>query len=206
MSESDKFLKLFGGIFFSIGVLVLAIGIGMLAFFGLDVWFGAGVCLLIGIIFSAVGGGILLSLIKKANAQRKIEKEGKKYTGKIYGYVEDRSCTMNGAYLMNTRVRYFDDKGIEREAVLNTGFAVGSGDYPIGATIDIIALNTSYTWVKDSVRFEKIYGEEELMDDKPLDPELISMVAVSCPHCGASFSAAKGYVCKCAYCGGAIDN
>lgn len=204
MSDSDKFLKLIGGIFFSIGVLVFVIGISL--FVTLFEIFGSLICILIGGVFGAIGGGILISQIKRARAQRKIEKQGKKYTGKIYGYVEDHSCTMNGAYLYNIKVHYFDEKGIEREAIVNTGFTKGTGDYPIGATIDIIALGSAYTWVKDSVRYEKIYGEEELMDDKPIDPSLINMVAVSCPHCGASFSAAKGYVCTCAYCGGAIDN
>ena len=43
------------------------------------------------------------------------------------------------------------------------------------------------------------------MDDKPLDPSKIDKIAVSCPHCGASFSAAKGYVGKCPYCGGVVN-
>ena len=203
MNESEKFLKMIGGIFLSIGLLVGAIGVALII--TISEWFAGGIPLLIGVIFSAVGGGILISQFKISSKRKKIENEGEHFTGKIYGYVEDKSCTMNGDYLINIKVHYFDRKGIEREAIIPTGFTRGSGDYPIGATIDIIALNTSYSWVKGSVRYEHIYGEEELMDDKPLDPRMIDMIAVSCPNCGASFSAAKGFTSKCPYCGSAID-
>lgn len=203
MNESEKFLKMFGGIFFAVGVLVGGIGIGLL--FISDILFAAAIPLLLGLVFGAIGGGILISQFKKSAARKTVEENGDRFTGKIYGYVEDKSCTMNGDYLINIKVHYFDKNGMEREAIIPTGFTRGSGDFPIGATIDIIALNTSYTWVKNSVRFEHIYGEEELMDDKPLDPSKIDMIAVSCPNCGASFSAAKGYTSKCPYCGSSIN-
>ena len=48
-------------------------------------------------------------------------------------------------------------------------------------------------------------GEEELMDDKPVDPMQLKMVAVSCPNCGSSFQAATGYSSKCPYCGSYIN-
>lgn len=203
MNETDKFMRLFGGIFFVMGILLNAIEIIIYILF--HELFSVCICLLIGIAFTAMGGGVLLTQLKVLFAHRKIQKQGKKYTGKIYGYVEDHSSTMNGACLVNTKVRYFDENGIEREAIIPTGFTKGSGAYPIGATIDITALNTSYSWDKNSVRYESIAGEEELMDNKPLDPAKLNMVAVTCPHCGASFSAAKGYVSTCAYCGGVLN-
>lgn len=201
MNDSDKFLMLFGGIFFGVGVIATAIGIGILAFTGSFI--AGGIPLLIGIIFGAIGGGILGVQIKKGRGRKKILSEGTRFTGKIYGYVEDKNCTMNGDYLVNIKVHYFDKMGTEREAIIPTGFTKGSGDYPIGATIDIIALGTEYSWDKNSVRFEEIYREDELMDDKPLVNQ--NMVAISCKNCGASFSAAKGYVSKCPYCGGSIN-
>lgn len=204
MNESDKFLRLFGGIFFAVGVLVLSIGVSLI--FTIHEMFGALICLLIGFIFAAVGGGILLSVIKSSLARKNLKENGKRYTGKIYGYVDNKSSIMNGDYLVNIKVHYFDEMGIEREAIIPTGFTRGSGDYPIGATIDIIALGTKFTWVENSVRYEHIYREEELMDNKPIDPTKLNMVAVNCPGCGASFSAAKGYVCTCPYCGGTINN
>lgn len=203
MNESEKFLVLFGGIFFPIGLIMTVVGIALLCFGEL---FGAFICLILGVIFGAVGGGCLIAALKTYSKRKKIEKNGRPYTGKIYGYVEDCSGTMNGEYLMNTLVHYFDRKGVEREAVLPTMFVKGSGDFPIGATIDIVEMNSKYTWVKGSVRYEHIAGEEELMDNLPLDPSKLNMVAVECPNCGASFSAAKGFVCKCPYCGGAINN
>lgn len=203
MNEADKIVQLVGGIFFAIGVLCTLIGLGILIVFG--EWLGGGITLLLGIIFSAVGGGMLLSIIKTKKAQKEIKQNGKQFTGKIYGYVDDTSCIVNGDYLVNIKVHYFDDTNIEREAIIPTGFTRGSGDYPIGATIDILVLGTSYSWVKDSVRYEHIDREEELMDDKPIDPRAINMIGISCPNCGASFSAAKGYVSRCPYCNGAIN-
>lgn len=204
MNDSEKFLVMFGSIFLSVGSLVLFVGIVLIL--GLGELFGSSICILLGFVFAAVGGGILISQLKAISKRKKVAKTGRRYTGKIYGYVEDKRAIVNNDYLVNIKVHYFDETGIEREAVIPTGFTKGSGDYPIGATIDIVALGSAYSWDKNSVRYEHIDREEELMDNKPLDPKLINMVAVSCPHCGASFRAAKGYVCTCAYCGGAIDN
>ena len=44
-------------------------------------------------------------------------------------------------------------------------------------------------------------GEQELMDDKPVDPSKLRMNAVQCPNCGASYQAAAGYTGRCPYCG-----
>ena len=45
-------------------------------------------------------------------------------------------------------------------------------------------------------------GEAELMDDKPVEPEKMNLIAVRCPGCGSSFQAMKGYANRCPYCGG----
>jgi len=203
MNDSDKFFKLFGGIFFSIGVLCAVIGLGIMIAFG--EWFGGGIPLLIGLIFGAIGGGFLIAVFKKAANRKKITREGTRFSGKIYGYSEDTNVAINGSFPFNIKVRYFDRSGVEREALIPTGFTKGSGEYPIGATIDIFALGTRYSWDPNSVRFESIDREDELMDDLPLNPREVNMVAVSCPGCGASFSGAKGYVSKCPYCGGSIN-
>lgn len=204
MNESDKFMRMFGGIFFAVGIvcLIISIVVGLI----LGEWMAGGIMLIFGLLFGTVGGGILLSQLKRSLKRKNVEKNGIRYSGKIYGYVEDKSCTMNDDYLINIKVHYFDNKGIEREAVIRTGFTRGSGDYPIGATIDIIALGSEYSWDKNSVRYEKLAREEELMDDKPLDPMKLNMVAVTCPGCGATFSAAKGYVSRCPYCDRAVNN
>lgn len=202
MNESDKFMRMFGGIFFSVGMLLLGI-----AAFLLIAWqfFAGGICLLLGVVFSAIGGGILISQMKASAKVKAAMKNGVKYTGKIYGYVDDTSFTMNGAYLVNIKVHYFDEQGIEREAVVPTRFTRGTGGFPIGATIDIIKADSYYTWVQGSVRYEALDREDELMDDKPLAPEKLNMIAVSCQGCGASFTAAKGYASKCPYCGASIN-
>lgn len=203
MSEDEKFLRLFGRLFFSIGLLTFVVGIGVACAGGGII--GGGVPIFIGVVFSAIGGGVLFSQIKKAKQRKKIIAQGTKYTGKIYGYVEDRSCTINDEFLINIKVHYFDEYGTEGEVIVKTGFVRGTGDYPIGATIDIIVLGSSASWVPGSVRYEHIDREEELMDDKPVNQAMVNMTAIMCNSCGASFTAAKGYVSKCPYCRASIN-
>ena len=40
-----------------------------------------------------------------------------------------RTGVGTGQEQINTKVRYFDEQGIEREAVLPTGFTKGNGDF-----------------------------------------------------------------------------
>ena len=40
------------------------------------------------------------------------------------------------------------------------------------------------------------------MDNKPIDPEQLHLIAVRCSSCGASYKAATGYASRCPYCGG----
>lgn len=64
--------------------------------------------------------------------------------------------------------------------MIPTGFARGSGEYPIGMTITIYEYRGKFSFDPASVRDEMIPGEAELMDDKPLEPEKLKMVAVTC--------------------------
>lgn len=203
MNSAEKFDLLFGGIFSGVGVVLFIVSIGCLISGQLE---PVGICAIFMLVFGGVGAGFLIVLIVSLTKKKRILSKGKKYTGKIYGYCEDKSFTMNGDFLVNTRVRYFDEDGIEREAILPTRFTKGTGDFPIGATIDISVLDKSCSWDNKSVRYEEIDREDELMDSKPLEQSKLNMVAVSCRNCGASFTAAQGYVCNCPYCGGAIDN
>lgn len=202
MDDNQKFMRMFGGIFFSVGVVMLFISVIAFIFGG---FFVGGICFLLGAVFGAIGGGILINLIKQISKAKDIEKHGIKFEGKIYGYIDDKSFTMNGDYLVNTKVHYFDKDHIEREGIIQTRFTKGTSDFPIGATIDIIEYKGKYTWVPGSVRFTHIDGEEELLDDKPLAPDKIKMSAVSCQSCGVSFTAVSGYAAKCPYCGAATN-
>lgn len=203
MGDSSRFYILFGGLFFSFGAAsgIAAVWVLLTTWS----WGAAGAMLFFAIIFGGIGGAFLISQIKAANRRKRIKREGTRYTGKIYGYVEDRRIMVNESYPVNTKVRYFDKYDVEREAVVPTGFLKGSGDFPIGATIDIIVLDSDCTWVKGSVRYVHIDREEELMDNKPLDPALKEVVAVTCSHCAATFTATKGYVSACPYCGNQIN-
>lgn len=102
-------------------------------------------------------------------------------------------------------VHYFDKNQIEREAVIPTAFEKGSGAYPIGMTMDIYEYQGRYGFDPGSVRDEILPGEQELMDDKPVDPSKLRMTAVQCPNCGASYQAAAGYTGRCPYCGSYHD-
>ena len=150
-----------------------------------------------GIGFLAFIIGALIPEFKK----NRIKKHGDAYKAKIYGYVENTSYRVNGRFPINVKVHYFDKKGIEREAVLPAGMSKGSGEYPIGMTMDIYEYRGKYSFDPKSVRDEILPGEAELMDDKPVDPSRIKMTAVSCRSCGASYQAAAGYTGRCPYCG-----
>ena len=112
---------------------------------------------------------------------------------------------LNGTFTLNVKVHYFDKAHIEREAILPTGFARGSNLYPIGMTIDIYEYRGKFGFDPKSVRAEILPGEEELMDDKPVNPDQVQLVAVTCPNCGSSFQAATGYSSKCPYCGSYLN-
>ncbi len=202
MKATDKIFRLLGIAFTSLGGLFLIIGIIILCKTNI---MELGLFAVIGFVFSLIGVGFLISQMKKSRKRKELLQNGRRYTGKIYGYIEDKSILLNNAYPINIKVHYFDIDNIEREAIIPTGFARGSGEYPLGATIDIVALDSSYTWIEGSVRFETIEREEELMDDKPLNPTGLNLIAVECPHCGSNFTATHGYVSKCPYCGSSIN-
>ena len=139
------------------------------------------------------------------SGKKKIEKQGRRFPAKIYGYVDNTSYTVNNSYTVNVKVHYFDERHVEREAILPTGFPQGSGMYPIGMTIDIFEYQGKFSYDPNSVRNEVLPGEDELMDDKPVAPDKLQLVAVTCPNCGSNFQAATGYSSKCPYCGGYIN-
>lgn len=95
---------------------------------------------------------------------------------------------------------YFDNYHIEREAILPTSFCHGSSQYPLGMTIDIFEYQGKYEYDPSSVRYEILPGEQELMDNKPVEPSKLHMISVVCQNCDASYKKADGYAEKCPYC------
>lgn len=153
---------------------------------------------MIGIAFVTAAG---LSIQRK----KRIVTLGTKYAAKIYSYVPNTSYMVNGEFTVNVKVHYFDRDGIEKEAVIPTEFPKGSGEYPIGMTMDIYEYQGKYGFDKMSVRDEVLPGEEELMDDKPVDRAQIRITAAHCPNCGSSFQATAGYSNKCPFCGSSVN-
>ena len=177
MNMAQKVLLIIGGAFAGIGAVLTMI-------------FGS-----IGMVFRPMRAFLALPLFFL------ILKNGIRYAAKIYGYVENTAYMVNGRFPVNVIVHYFDKNQIEREAVIPTAFEKGASTYPIGMTMDIYEYQGKYGWDPDSVRDEILPGEQELMDDKPVDPSKLRMTAVQCPNCGASYQAAAGYTGRCPYCG-----
>lgn len=62
--------------------------------------------------------------------------------------------------------------------ILPTSFCQGSSQYPLGMTIDILEYQGKYEYDLSSVRYEILPGEQELMDNKPVEPSLLHMISV----------------------------
>lgn len=197
MSGIQKILLIVGAAFTAIG------GVFTVTFWRVSVWmtddFRA--FLMIPVLFLILGLAMILWVLVKRYQRFFIIKHGTKYPAKIYSYVENTAYTVNGRFPVNVKVHYFDRNHIEREAIIPTNFEQGTGDYPVGMTIDIYEYRGKYDFDPASVRDEILPGEGELMDDKPVDPSKVRLVAVSCQGCGASFQAAAGYAGRCPYCG-----
>lgn len=200
-------MKAFETVFIILGAAFIGIGgmVGTVFAFAFAGEPGGLGFLAIPFFFVVLGACFIGAILASRYKSNLILKKGKKYPAKIYGYVKNTSYTVNGEFTSNTKVHYFDENGIEREAILNTGFSAGSSHYPIGMTIDIYELDGKYNYDPKSVRDEILDREAELMDDKPIDPTKLKVVAIKCNNCGASFEAASGYSNKCPYCGGFIN-
>ncbi len=187
------FSLLFGGIFFGVGFIITAVFIG--------VGFGFGPFLILPVSFMLVGLGVLIYAFRRILRKKQVSRKGRRYPAKIYGYVEDKSFTLNNDYTMNLKVHFFDKDHVEREAVLITNFPKNTDMYGIGMTIDIFEYKGLFDYDRNSLRYERIEGEEELMDNRPIAPEELSYTAVKCRSCGASYKAVRGYAERCPYCG-----
>ena len=198
MDAMQKILMILGAAFAGMG-LVFTIVFG--SFLPMMRGSGATVMIVVPIFFIIIGLSLVIFVLKAMSKKKEVERKGKKYSAKIYGYIENTSVMVNSNYLIDTKVHYFDEKHIEREAIIPTAFSKGSSQYPIGMTIDIYEYNGKYSFDPKSVRDEILPGENELMDNKPVEPEKITNVAVECKNCGATFQAVKGYTERCPYCG-----
>lgn len=190
----NMLLLLMGIIFFVVGGFICAVLFGLAGS-------SAGGFLLIPFVFVLLGLGFIIGAGVSSANKKKIRNKGKRYAAKIYGYTENSRLLINGYPAIDTKVHYFDDKHIEKEAILKTGFARGGEEFAVGMTIDIYEYKGQFEYDKNSLRNEYLAGEEELMDDKPILPEEITYVAVSCPNCGSNFRAMANYSNKCPYCG-----
>lgn len=193
MKAVHKILTFIGAVFTAIGSLLSIVFLLNINVFG--------ILILVPLFFVVLGVTFLVPGILHMRRNAVIKKNGVLYHAKIYGYTEDMSALVNGAYPLNTIVRFFDRNGKKQETILDTGFARGSNTFPIGMTINIYDLNGKIGWDEDSVRNEIIPDEAELLESAPINTIGKETMAVDCDSCGASFSAVKGYAVKCPYCG-----
>ena len=128
MNSAQKILMIIGAAYIAIGITVFV----FLAGFGVAGSFTA-LPLLFVVLGIAFVAGVMVNMAKK----KKIVAKGHKYAAKIYGYVDNTAYVVNGSYTVNVKVHYFDEKHVEKEAIIPTAFDKGSGMYPIGMTIDI---------------------------------------------------------------------
>ena len=196
MDYAYKILLIIGLAFFGIGLII------SIAFF---VVFGSSIFCFIPCLFIFVGLCFILAYFNNNRKKDKILKKGTMYVAKIYSYVQDTSVIVNGSYPVNLKVRYFDIHQNIKEAIIPTGFPKGSDMYPIGYTINIYEYNGKYGYDPHSVRDEVIGREKELMDNKPVEPDKVKLIGVTCPNCGSSFQASVGYSNRCPYCDSYIN-
>ena len=196
MNFLRNIILILGASFFFIGTLVTVIFASLGDF---------GVFLLIPGFFVLIGIAFIVAGINMAISAKKIKSRGTKYKAKIYSYVDNTSVVVNGTFTVNCKVHFWDKNGIEKEAIIPTGFTRGSNEYPIGMTIDIYEYEGRYDFDKHSVRSEILDREDELMDDKPVDRAQVRMTAISCQSCGITYEAVAGYSASCPYCGNKIN-
>ena len=181
MKAAYKILFFMGLIFVFVGIIVFVPFVLNIQVFGIMV--------AIPVFFVILGICFIVPFMKQKRADKKIMRLGKKRIAKISDYVEDTSATVNGEYLINTVVHYFDDRGKVCDAILETGFMRGSNKYPLGMSVDIYEYDGKVVWDKKSVRIEELPGGSQ--------PEI---VVSECMSCGSSFCSTKGFISKCPYC------
>ena len=163
MNVAQKIIAIMGAFYVLIGGAISIVF--LFAFWGTPGGLGF---LAIPMLFVILGMAFIIGALIPEFKKNRIKKHGDAYKAKIYGYVENTSYRVNGRFPINVKVHYFDKKGIEREAVLPAGMSKGSGEYPIGMTMDIYEYRGKYSFDPKSVRDEILPGEAELMDDKPV--------------------------------------
>lgn len=152
MSKSSK-------IRIRVGVLSIALGLTLFGASAAVLWHykerGIAAILFVVCVIIVVNGAKLMSTSGPAKSNNAtVMSNGTRYTGRIYSYQEDSSLEVNGFCLVNTKVRYIDETGAEREALIKTSFERGSNAFPIGATIDILVQGQQAVWIPGSVRYE----------------------------------------------------
>lgn len=190
-----RFIKFFGLGFLLLGCILSAVNLSS----RVHLMDAGGVLLLVGAIFALVGGIFFILGSRLDGRSRRILKEGAPHRGKIFDYDYDRSVTMNGSPLLLLIVRYFDEEGHVREAVIPTGSPNRSA-YPKGASVDFCTLEGRAA-LAGKPTDEPLPGEERLLQSGVDLSGAAPRVGVHCPNCGAPVNVPLGMGEVCPYCG-----
>ncbi len=96
----NSFLKIFSTVFLGVGILFFLIGFGWLySYYGQvpsdpdDEWIGIAVLIMMGLVFSAIGGGILYYQAKQRARRDLLKSTGRKLRGIVSNTYYDTSIT-----------------------------------------------------------------------------------------------------------------
>lgn len=190
-----KFIKYFGLGFLLLGCILAAANLSA----RVRLVGAGGVLLMVGAIFALVGGIFFAIGSLLDGKSKKILKEGTPHQGKIVDYDYDRSVTMNGSPLVELVVRYFDEEGKVKEAVIPTG-RPNRRAYPIGATVAFRTLEGKAA-LEGKPTDEPLPGEERLLQSGCDPSGAAPRLGVHCPNCGAPVNVPLGMGEVCPYCG-----
>ena len=199
MSKDLSFVNIAGGIFAFLGLFAFVAGIYKMIATG-DILYNL-MTVLAGVFVIFVGVALCYPSLKLASKRKTILKKGREYTGKIHSYVYDKTYFMDGNFLVNLMVRYFDPDGQKCEALVVTRADSKSNKFPLRSTIKIREYKGEFAYVPGSISHTKIEGEDNLMTGSAFAPGSYHLIAKSCSGCGASYTVASSKIRRCPYCG-----
>ena len=161
--NEGKFMIPFGAVFVACGIFMICL------YFNKDVMENSdgnpAVLIPFGAIFAMAGLAVMIGGIKAVIRASETLKLGKIYTGKIFRYESDPSMRINGMPALAPVVRFFDETGAIKEAVVKTG-SIDQKKYALGNTMEVAVYGQDAQMVTKTYRKIKkdfIPGQDRLM-------------------------------------------
>ncbi|MBR5421985.1 MAG: hypothetical protein IK115_12645 [Lachnospiraceae bacterium] len=210
--KNGRFEIGFGGFFAGMGLFVTILCIMVRDKPGAEsVWIG----ILVGLIFTVVGGLFIYTGVRSAVKAHRIIKAGKHYPAVIVGHDADTTGYVNGQPLLMLVVRYFDDQDRIREEQLKTG-QTSRKAFPIGGMVEVAELSgeDEVCLVSKKALQQQVPRQAELLDPAAQVQNALGMsiagsmmtasavtpggaMQVACPSCGTVSSILPGTTLLC---------